>query len=344
MKKKKKKGIPSSAVPPGEMPTAAPLAAWILFVLLSLGLLSGSWLWMTKLPAPPLDEADLDGIRRRIDGAGRQLVHRRQTGEKLVLVVGTSLTQAAFFKDARAKAVAADMGYPGISFLRIDQNGPLLVHRLVPLFNDILRAAPDAVLIEDQVLTWYRERREPGFLDAHRKFVLSTLRSFFSAGTESRAFTDPHLDAELDWQDHFENFKRWSPAKQAQRMAALHSDEELYRLKMRRDDWSGCPGELPDALSSFLEEARRRKIPVALLDIVPSEPARRVMPRRFVDCQERMNGLVGNRYDVPLLVSPQNMPLSHYMDYAHYNRDGRIAFTRWILPELRRMLQQEDRN
>jgi len=244
-----------------------------------------------------------------------------------IAVLGTSLTQRAFFFDDEMETFAKKKGTLPIHFIRFTlKNGDLEDYFL--LFPHLLQAKLDMVFIESNVL----------FLERYRKFNL-WIRHIKKPLRKQRRFI-------------FQKVKYWLGLKK--RMPKPNT-LEMDRLVMRKSrktqqtphlfarytkrvkHWKLRKDEVPRPLDTFLRTALKHNLRIGILNLSRSKKAQAVFSLKF-DQQIRY---YQKKYNVNSLHFPSQVRLEYYSDYAHMNSKGRHKFCHWFLQELPKLVKRE---
>ncbi|MEE8575053.1 MAG: hypothetical protein V3T30_06530 [Thermodesulfobacteriota bacterium] len=107
-------------------------------------------------------------------------------------------------------------------------------------------------------------------------------------------------------------------------------------LMNRRRSYILKPAVFPEYVESFIKRAKEKGVQVILLEMNRSKVENDYQGRSFRVQFNDLLGQVSTRYQIPLWQFEGNLPIDHYVDHAHLNQKGRVAFNDWFLSKLGR--------
>lgn len=262
----------------------------------------------------------LAGVKKEFVTSGPERIgafSQSGPGAQRVIALGTSLMYFDTFFDGKMDAFARSRGYERLRFLRIARARGSFEY-FSPLLESILAARPDVLIIEHDLLfyRWAADGQDlPGF-------IKERIKSFFGI-----PFKPNHLillDGNLE------------PGTPVMDPAGFADPEKFIAMRPLATGWDG---EVED----FLDRARGRGITVVLLKMPRAPLAERVLApeayRGVIEARMKRYRALGARE----LVFPEELDLSHYLDYSHLNEKGREIFSRWLVVRLEELGREAGR-
>ena len=321
------------------------LAPWLLAVAISGAVLGAT---MVSLPEPEKRSEGLDDIRgwkqyRDTERALRKIPPNRRP--PWIVAMGTSLSRCAFADQKQVHTLGAEAGLSTINFTPLLRNGEKESARFIPLYDRLRDDPPDVVIIEEGLLLWHDIRLETGGIFAVRDQLLQMLRDALGMDDENNWLPLPAGKAAQKKKDDF-----LARVKELRRniggpgpIPELQTEGELILLETRKNQWTECPSHIPDTLERLLQTAAARGTTVVALDIMGSPTAREKFPRRLKTCAAKITSQLETDYGLVHLVYPAPDDLNFYSDFSHMNQEGRERFLKWLMPRIKKLLDERGR-
>jgi len=305
------------------IPVAPPLWVWLAAALLSLLIIGLCFVHRPQITRHHFNPQRLAKFKRSGD----------TTGPPRVAVIGTSLTQCAFYQDACMEAVAASLGYP-IVFLRFTLNGGLLP-QFLEILDEVVRAEPDLICLEATVFGANLSGQSELWneIDAHRTHlrwqIKSWLLAFAPLHTLLTQLVGVHAPLVTENANYREGPFPATDARMSEMVSLYRRHAKLYKVRDPHD---------VEVLADPLRRAAQGQTRIWFIDLTRSPAARPLLPQAFARQFEALMDHYANTYGTGYLRFAGEIDQGHYHDLAHFNEKGRDRYSRWFIGHLPMML------
>jgi hypothetical protein len=291
-----------------------PFRVWIVTGILFLAVIVGTHF----LPDIPKTANDLPTYfnHSRLEGLSAGAAG---SGFPSVVVIGTSLTQCAFFFDEEMEKFAVQNGFGGLRFTEVSR-GLARLDDFIPLLGIIKEAKPEFLFLESNLFGIEFSQKN----DARDKLRFYIKKVLGIKGKEVKRQPDRN------------NLPEGALKQNKKRQHQRSTDFIMYRDVIIKN--AGLrPFSLPREYEIVVEDLRRRGTKIILLDMPRSTKAVSAYNPGFLDEMRLMIRRYQVAYGLLHWESPYYPDLDYYSDFAHLNEKGRIAYSRWFLKELSRI-------
>ena len=245
-----------------------------------------------------------------------------------IIVVGTSLTRHAFYKDEEMEHFASINGL-NMHFLRFTKNGGNLSDFRL-LIEYLLKAKPDLICFESAIFA-INFNQKHSWKIKHSSYLKSVIKLYLLK-LVAKTFKKEYfvIDGESNFKDidliHYKVRKYGL----AEYQKTVH-DLSLY-------DFSYGNG-----YRYFFEKAREQGIKIVLLDLSRSKDAWDVLPPNREKEIKKLMDQYQKTYGIKYLRFPYKLSLDYFVDYNHFSQKGRVFYSKWFIKQIPELLKSSNK-
>jgi len=303
---------------------AAPLWVWLAALIISLIILGAFFAVYHKSNMSGKSLSSFFNISRMEAFMGK----RDNNDLPKIIVIGTSLSQNAFYKDEEMERFAHENGVD-IKFLRFTKGGGTLKD-FNGLAEYLLNADPDIICFESAVFALNMTGRD--ITAGHRFYVKRAIRQYLlemlSRITNNEAI---RVSGNPNFQEIDLNLQ------------ALELKPDKFKYKQAVSMFSVRDLSEGDIYRDFFNRALRKGIKVVFLDLSRSKEAYGMLPPGMENKIASLMEQYQRAYGVTYLRFPYRLGLEYYLDYAHFGTRGREFYSKWFVSQIPMLLKQDER-
>lgn len=245
--------------------------------------------------------------------------------ELKVAVIGTSLTQCAFYKDEDMDSFARDRGI-NIRFLRFTLSAGSL-HEFYDIAEEVINSSADIIFFEAAIfeLKLSTDTDIKRNLFHHRVSLRKTLiKTIFDLPLIPERLRSK---VKMEGNNNIIDAKLNLIPKNEVNKSANHYRRIASGFRIR---------EFSDGerFAPLFALARKQGKAVAFLDLSRSKEAWDLLPKTFKGEISKIMSRYEKDYGIPYIRFPYRLTLDYFRDFAHFNQAGRKFYSEWFLTNL----------
>ncbi len=299
---------------------APPMWVWISTAIISLILLIFSIVTFPKITLHTFNAQRLN----------RFISHPGKTAAPSIAVLGTSLTEKAFYKDEAMEKMADNQGdgLP-IRFLRFTLDAGVLpdYHALL---GAVIETRPDLICIESALFTinFRGQSFRQYVFDRHRSYIRKCIkmilvhiplvgkRYYLPTEFGRGNYTDPPLGKPI----------RRRQAQEQYRKSVRHMVTRSFAEGKKYGD--------------LFREAHRLGVRICLLDLPRADDAWELLPADFQASCRQLIAQYERTYGVIYQDFSLHLAQEDFIDMAHLSAKGRYRYSKWFIEQLPQLLKK----
>jgi hypothetical protein len=312
-------------ISPRDPNSAPPLWVWLAVLVLLFALLGISFPILHKIHLDQFNPSRLTALKQALG----------KTPPKIV-VIGSSLTRNALYKDEVMERFAAARGKP-IRFLRFTELGQSL-DNFREIAELVLEAAPDVICFESTLFSVSVDGHEGTDwrkkIANHRILLHELLRHWLlNIPCFGKYFEFLRLPKDLhgNFNDIGLNLKTGN----------THGDflkEKALAAKFRVRSFS--EGQI---YHDFFETAAKHGVKIIFIDLSRSKDKWDILSPMIESKIITLMNQYKKTYGVTYISFPYKLSLDYFVDYAHFGDKGREFYSGWFVEQLPKILSRESK-
>lgn len=247
-----------------------------------------------------------------------------------IIVIGTSLTRQAFYKDEEMEHLALANGLK-IRFLRFTKSGGKL-SSFKNLAEFLLQAKPDLICFESALFALNFNQNQADHQLYIKKVIKKTLEKLIPKSILNEY---SKIAQKIKWEKFYkENFI--DPNINV--YTRTEKDIVLYQTKARNLHIRNF--SYGDIYKHFFEQAKKQGTKIVFLDLSRSKAAWDMLPP---DTEKQIINLMHSyqkTYNIQYIRFPYRLSLDYFIDYAHFSAKGRKFYSLWFLKQIPHLLNR----
>ncbi|HHD63993.1 MAG TPA: hypothetical protein ENK96_06455 [Desulfobulbaceae bacterium] len=292
---------------------------WISTAIISLILLVLS---VVTFPKITLQTFNAQRLKRFISYPGKMV-------SPSVAVLGTSLTEKAFYKDEAMERISESQGDGPMHFLRFTLDGGVLPD-FHALLSAVIEARPDLICIESALFTVnFRGQSFRHYVfDRHRSYIRKCIKKILiHVPLVRKRYYLPTEFGRGNYKD--------PPFGKPKR---LQQDRTAYRKNVRRMKIrSFADGK---RYADLFNRAHHLGVRICLLDLPRSDDAWQLLSAGFKMSCRQLIAQYEHTYGVMYQAFSLHLTQEDFTDMAHLSARGRHRYSKWFIEQLPQLLKK----